>query len=82
MQLESVELALLQLVSALYETIIELGLQQIVPPSNLFDELKKDTLTDTMASIRRLSERIGVHVRDSVKHKQAEVIFKLKDLYR
>ncbi|KQX44617.1 MULTISPECIES: AraC family transcriptional regulator [unclassified Paenibacillus] len=78
MQLESVELALLQLVSALYETIIELGLQQIVPPSNLFDELKKDTLADTMASIRRLSERIGVHVRDSVKHKQAEVIFKLK----
>ncbi|MDQ0062977.1 AraC family transcriptional regulator [Paenibacillus harenae] len=77
-QLESVELALLQLVSALYETIIELELQQIVPPSNLFDELKKDTLADTIASIRNLSERIGVHVRDSVKHNQAGVIFKLK----
>jgi YesN/AraC family two-component response regulator len=78
LQLESVELALLQLVSALYETIIELELQQIVSPSNLFDELKKDTLADTIASIRGLSERIGVHVRDSVMHKQAEVIFKLK----
>lgn len=78
MQLESVELALLQLVSALYETIIELELQQIIPPSNLFDELKKDTLADTIASIRSLSEHIGVHVRDSVKHKHAEVIFKLK----
>lgn len=78
MQLESVELALLQLVSALYETIIELELQQIIPPSNLFDELKKDTLADTIASIRNLSERIGVHVRDSVKHNQAGVIFKLK----
>lgn len=77
-QLESVELALLQLVSTLYETIIELELQQIIPPSNLFDELKKDTLADTIASIRSLSERIGVHVRDSVKHNQAEVIFKLK----
>ena len=78
-QLESVELSLLQLVSALYETIIELELQQVIPPSNLFDELKKDTLADTIASIRSLSERIGVHVRDSVNHKQAEVIFKLKD---
>ncbi|UUZ93521.1 AraC family transcriptional regulator [Paenibacillus sp. P25] len=77
-QLESVELALLQLVSALYETIIDLELQQVVSPSNLFDELKKDTLAETIASIRSLSERIGVHVRDSVKHKQAEVIFKLK----
>jgi YesN/AraC family two-component response regulator len=78
LQLESVELALLQLVSALYETIIELELQQIVPPSNLFDELKKDTFADTITSIRSLSERIGVHMRDSVNHKQAEVIFKLK----
>ena len=78
-QLESVELSLLQLVSALYETIIELELQQVIPSSNLFDELKKDTLADTIASIRSLSERIGVHVRDSVNHKQAEVIFKLKD---
>jgi YesN/AraC family two-component response regulator len=78
LQLESVELALLQLVSALYETIIELELQQIVPPSNLFDELKKDTFADTITSIRSLSERIGIHVRDSVNHKQAEVIFKLK----
>jgi two-component system, response regulator YesN len=78
LQLESVELALLQLVSALYETIIELELQQVVPPSNLFDELKKDTLADTIASIRSLSEHIGVHVRDSVKNKQTEVVFKLK----
>lgn len=78
LQLESVELALLQLVSALYETIIELGLQQVVPPSNLFDELKKDTLAETIASIRCISEHVGVHVRDSVKHKQTEVVFKLK----
>ncbi|MGM0881462.1 MAG: hypothetical protein ACQEXQ_10555 [Bacillota bacterium] len=63
LQLESVELALLQFVSAMYETVIELELQQLVLPSNLFDELMKETLEETVSSIRSLAELIGVHVR-------------------
>lgn len=78
LRLESVELALLQVVSALYQTVIDLNLQQLVPPSDLFDELKKETLADTIGSIRGLSERIGVHVRDSGNHAHTEVIYKLK----
>lgn len=78
LQLESVELALLQFVSAMYETVIELELQQLVPHSNLFDALMKETLEETVSSIRSLAERIGVHVRDSGKHGRTEVIYKLK----
>lgn len=78
LQLEAVELALLQMVSALYESVIDLELQQLVPPFDLFDELKKDTLADTIGSIRDLSERIGIHVRESGNHAHEEVILKLK----
>jgi two-component system response regulator YesN len=79
LQLEAVELALLQLVSTLYQVVLELDLQQLIPPSNLFDELKKDTLTATMDSIRSLSVQIGVHVRDSSNHAHADIILKLKN---
>ncbi|MBD0382955.1 helix-turn-helix domain-containing protein [Paenibacillus sedimenti] len=78
MQLEAVELALLQVVSTLYQVVIELDLQQFVPPSNLMDELKKDTLSATMDSIRSLSGQIVFHVRESGNHAHAEVILKLK----
>ncbi|MGO4273543.1 helix-turn-helix transcriptional regulator, partial [Paenibacillus sp. TAF58] len=78
-QLETVELALLQLISTLYQVVIELDLQQLIPSSNLFDELKKDTLAATMDSIRSLSEQIAVHVRDSGNHAHADVILKLKN---
>lgn len=78
LQLETVELSLLQLVSTLYQVVIELELQTLVPPSNLFDELKKDTLVETIESIRSLSERIVLHVRESGSHAHADVILKLK----
>ncbi|KRE48749.1 hypothetical protein ASG81_05985 [Paenibacillus sp. Soil522] len=79
LQLETVELSLLQLVSTLYQVVIELELQKLVPPSNLFDELKKDTLAATIDSIRSLSERIALHVRESGSHAHADVILKLKN---
>lgn len=79
LQLETVELSLLQLVSTLYQVVIELELQNLVPPSNLFDELKKDTLASTIDSIRALSERIVLHVRESGSHAHADVILKLKN---
>jgi YesN/AraC family two-component response regulator len=78
LQLEAVELALLQLVSTLYQVVIELELQRLVPPSNLFDELKKDTLSATIDSIRTLSAQIAVHMKQSDNHAHAEVIGKLK----
>lgn len=78
LQLEAVELALLQLVSTLYQVVIELDLQQLIPPSNLFDELKKDTLSATIGSIRSLSGQIAVHVSESGNHAHADVILKLK----
>lgn len=78
LQLESVELALLQFVSALYETVIELKLQELVSPSNLFDELRKETLEETVSSIRNLAERIAIHVRDSGNRGRTEVVYKLK----
>ncbi|QYR19565.1 helix-turn-helix domain-containing protein [Paenibacillus sp. sptzw28] len=77
-QLEAVELALLQLVSTIYQVVIELELQKLVPPSNLFDELKKDTLNETIESIRSLSGRIAVYVQESGNHAHADVILKLK----
>lgn len=78
LQLETVELSLLQLVSTLYQVVIELELQNLVPPSNLFDELKKDTLAATLDSIRSLSDRMVLHVRESGSHAHADVILKLK----
>lgn len=78
LQLESIELALLQLVSALYETVIELKLQELVSPSKLFDELRKETLEETVSSIRSLAERIGIHMRDFSNRGRTEVIYKLK----
>ncbi|MDQ0916163.1 helix-turn-helix domain-containing protein [Paenibacillus sp. V4I5] len=78
LQLEVVELALLQLVSTLYQVVIELDLQQLIPSSNLFDELKKETLSDTMDAIRSLSGQIALHVSESGNHAHADVILKLK----
>ncbi|XEC94411.1 helix-turn-helix domain-containing protein [Paenibacillus tarimensis] len=78
-QLEAVELALLQFATNLYQIVIELDLQKLVPPSNLFDELKKETLTETIESIRKLSGRIAVHVHETGNHAHAEVILKLKN---
>ena len=78
MQLEPVELAVLQLVSTLYHVVIELGLQQTIPPSSLFDDLKKDNFEATLISIQSLSEQIAAHVRESVNHAHSGVILKLK----
>jgi two-component system, response regulator YesN len=78
LRLEAVEIALLQLVTSIYQVVIELELQQLVSPSNLLDELKKDTLTATVDSIRTLSAQIAVHVRESSNHAHADVIMKLR----
>lgn len=78
LQLETVELGLLQFAATLYQVVIELDLQQLVPPSNLFDELKKETLAATIASIRSLSAKITSHVQESGNHAHAKIILKLK----
>lgn len=78
MQLETVELALLQISSAIYQVVIELELQLLLPPSNLFDELKKDTLDATLDNIRSLSVQIAAHVKESGNQAHAEVVQKLK----
>ncbi|MDF2939058.1 MAG: hypothetical protein K0Q90_4431, partial [Paenibacillaceae bacterium] len=78
MQLEAVELALLQISSSIYQVVLELELQLLLPPSNLFDELKKDTLEATLDNIRSLSVQIATHVKESGNQAHAEVVQKLK----
>jgi len=77
-QLETVELGLLQLTTVLYQVVIDLNLQQMVPPSSLFDELKKETLAATLQSIRSLSARITAHVQETGNHAHTEIIHRLK----
>lgn len=77
-QLETVELGLLQLATILYQVVIDLDLQQMVPASSLFDELKKETLAATLESIRALSARITAHVQETGNHAHTEMIRKLK----
>ncbi|MCL6606050.1 MAG: AraC family transcriptional regulator [Paenibacillus sp.] len=78
MQIEAVELAVLQLITHLYQCIIDLKLQHFLPHSNLFDELKKDTLLKTIASIRMLSSQIAEHMKQEGNHAHANVIRTLK----
>lgn len=78
LKLEAVEMALLQLVTSLYQVVIELELQELIPTSNIFDDLKKSNLQDTMSSIRAVSMQIAIHVRDSSNSGHVEVIMKLK----
>ncbi|MNC09300.1 Regulatory protein SoxS [compost metagenome] len=78
MQLETAELALLQISSAIYQVVLELELQLLLPPSNLFDGLKKDTLEATLDNIRSLSVQIAAHVKESGNQAHAEVVQKLK----
>lgn len=77
-QLEAVELNLLQLVSALYQAVIDMQLLKVVQPSNLFDELKKESLEETIAAIRKHSEQIASHVKESGSHAHTEIIMQLK----
>ncbi|MHA7964630.1 helix-turn-helix domain-containing protein [Paenibacillus sp. CAU 1782] len=77
-QLEAVELSLLQLVSALYQAVIDLQLLKVVQPSSLFDELKKDSLDDTIAAIRKHSQQIVHHVKESGGHAHTDIILQLK----
>ncbi|MGF7030816.1 AraC-like DNA-binding protein [Paenibacillus mucilaginosus] len=78
LKLEAVEMALLQLVTSLYQVVIDLELENLLPHANLFDEVRKAALAETMDSIRAISSRIAVHVREGSTHAHAEVIFKLK----
>lgn len=77
-QLEAVELSLLQLVSSLYQAVIDMQLQKIMPPSSLFDELKKEGLDETIQAIRSHSERIVAHVKETSSHAHTDIIMELK----
>ncbi|OMF38842.1 hypothetical protein BK133_01185 [Paenibacillus sp. FSL H8-0548] len=77
-QLESIELSLLQLVSSLYQAVIDMQLQKLVPPSRLFDELKKESLSETVMAIRKHSEQMVTHVQESSSHAHTEIIMSLK----
>lgn len=74
LQIDAAELAVLQLISHLYQCVIEMGLQNLLPHSNLFDELKKETLHDTTESIRLWSAQITEHMNAGGNHTHAEVI--------
>lgn len=78
MQIETAELALLQLIMQLYQSVLELKLQHFLPHSNIFDELKKDTLADTVEAIRRLSMQIAEHLKYSGNHAHTDIIRTLK----
>ncbi|MNB74300.1 HTH-type transcriptional regulator YesS [compost metagenome] len=73
-QIDAAELAMLQLISHLYQCVIELELQHLLPHSNLFDELKKDTLHETTESIRKLSSQITELMNAEGNQAHAEVI--------
>lgn len=73
------ELALLQLIMQLYQSVIELKLQHFLPHSNIFDELKKDTLTGTVEGIRVLSMQITEHLKYSGNHAHTDLIRTLKN---
>lgn len=77
-QIDAAELAVLQLIAQLYQCVIELKLQHLLPYSNLFDELKKDTLYETMTSIRKLCTEISELMNAEGNHAHAEVIRTLK----
>lgn len=77
-QIDAAELAVLQLIAQLYQCVIELKLQHLLPYSNLFDELKKDTLYETMTSIRNLCTEITERMNAEGNHAHAEVIRTIK----
>lgn len=77
-QLEAVELSLLQLVSSLYQAVIDMQLQKMMPPTSLFDELKKDSLQETIIAVRSHSERVVAHVKETSSHAHTEIIMELK----
>ncbi|WP_249897438.1 helix-turn-helix domain-containing protein [Paenibacillus sp. PK3_47] len=77
-QIDAAELAVLQLIAQLYQCVIELKLQHLLPHSDLFDELKKETLHETMESIRKLSSEITERMNAEGNHAHAEVIRTLK----
>lgn len=77
-QLEAIELSLLQLVTSLYQAVIDMELQQLIPPSSLFDELKKESLNDTIGAIRSHSERIVAHIKETSSHAHNDIIMELK----
>lgn len=79
LQIEAVELALLQLIMQLYQSVIELKLQHFLPHSNIFDELKKDTLAGTVEGIRVLSMQITEHLKYSGNHAHTDLIRTLKN---
>lgn len=77
-QIETAELAVMQLITHLYQCVIELELQHVLPYANLFDELKKDTLQGTLESIRTLSVLITERMKLEGNQAHAEVIRTLK----
>lgn len=77
-QIEVAELAVLQAISCLYQCVIEMELQHVLPHANLFDELKKDTLSETVESIRYLSVQITERMNTEGNSARDEVIRTLK----
>ncbi|OMF17637.1 hypothetical protein BK131_06685 [Paenibacillus amylolyticus] len=78
MQIETAELAVLQLIMQLYQSVLELKLQHFLPHANIFDELKKDTLIETVEGIRRLCMQITEHLKYAGNHAHTDVIRTLK----
>ncbi|MEJ8304330.1 helix-turn-helix domain-containing protein [Saccharibacillus sacchari] len=74
LQIDVVELAVLQLIAQLYQCMIELKLQYLLPEAGLFEELKGDTLEETMQQILELSNRVAESRSMESNHAHAEVI--------
>ncbi|MDO3411929.1 helix-turn-helix domain-containing protein [Saccharibacillus sp. CPCC 101409] len=78
LQIETVELAVLQLITQLYQCLLELKLQQLLPEAGLFEELKADTLDQTARRILELSERVAECRNADSNQAHAEVIRTIK----
>ncbi|RRJ64552.1 AraC family transcriptional regulator [Paenibacillus oralis] len=78
-QIEAVELAVLQLIAQLYQCVIELKLQHMLPSSNLTEELKQDTLHGTIESIRKMSAQITGRMNAGGNQPHAEVVRTMKE---
>lgn len=77
-QIEAVELAVLQLIAHLYQCVIELEMQQILPSPSSVEALKKDTLHETMENVRKMSAQMIELMNAEGNRAHAEVIRTLK----
>lgn len=80
LSLEAIELSLLQMTVTLSKVMIDMNnTDQMFPSSRLFQQLIRDTLDESVASIREQSLRIAVHIqRHLLQNVQYEMVYKLK----